>query len=128
MDIDILKRNISLAKLGITKLEGNEKKAYVFLVDNLSGLERYTSNRRLDDLFYGKSINNIVLIYHSNKKWLFVSYDKIWSFFEKELLINVDGVESIIKWWVKNTLDLNPKNIQWTYVRNYENVMELRES
>jgi len=111
MNIEIFKRNIQLSKLGIAELDNFEKKAYDFLVDKLTGLCTYTSDKKPGILYFGKNTDNIVLIYDSQKECLHVDDYKIWSFFERGLSIDYTDTQSLMEWWVGLDLDLKPKYI-----------------
>jgi len=111
MDIKIFKRNIQLSKLGIGELDDDEKKIYNFLVDNLSNLQTFISDKNPDELFFGKSRESIVLIYDSKNETLHIDYVKIWSFFRDDLLMERSYIEILIKWWIGVQLNLKPKHI-----------------
>jgi len=112
MNVEIFKRNVQLAKLGIAELDGDEKTIYDFLVDNLSNLNTYTSDGEPDWLYFGKTIDTIVLSYDSQKECLCVIYQKIWSFFSANLSMEYPDLHSLMRWWVIDTLDLKLKHIQ----------------
>ena len=110
MNIEIFKRNISLYKLGIAELDNSERIIYEFLIENLSGLNTYISDKYPDDLYFGKSEKDIILYYDTKNEWLRVKYDNIWSFFKNDLMMEYDNIQSLTKWWVDVTLNLKPKH------------------
>jgi len=115
MNIRVFNRNIQLYKLGIADLNIDEKKIYDFLVDNLSELDTYISEETPGDLYFGKDKNTIIMYYDSKKRYIHISYTEIWEFIELEIYIQYSGIESLIIWWVKKTLDLNIEHIDGVY-------------
>jgi len=111
MNIQIFVRNISLTKLGLTELKGREKRIYEFLMENLSGLNTYTSDKKPKMLYFGKSEEDIVLFCNSESETFYVDTDKIWSFFENGLSMDYSDIKSLIIWWVAMTLNLNIDDI-----------------
>ena len=111
MNINIFIRNVQLYKLGIGELNGRDKKIYNFLVDNLTGLCVYTSDKKPNYLYFGKTIDTIVLSYDSKNQILYIDYDKIWSFFNDNLSMGYVDLESLMRWWVGGGLNLKPKHI-----------------
>ena len=127
MNIDIFKRNVSLLKLGISKLEGEEKIIYEFLINKLSGLNTYVKgDNRSDWVYFGKNEISLVLRYSSSDKTLWIE-NKIRICFELQSL-NYNDIESLIIWWVGLTLDLKPKGIG-TFSSNppYGVILKLKE-
>jgi len=108
MNLEIFKRNLQLYKLGIAELEGNEKKIYNFLMDNLFGLNTYITDEAPDYSYFGKSTNEIVLRYSLKNELLLVKYSNIWSFFNNDLYMDNDNIEELMEWWVEHTLSLKP--------------------
>jgi len=113
MNTEVFKRNVQLSKLGISELDNVEKKVYEFLVNNLTGLCAYTSDKKLGILYFGKSADNIVLCYNLKEEVLHVDYNIIWSFFKYNLSIESFDIDSLIKWWVGMTLNSKPKHISF---------------
>ena len=106
MNIKSFIRNVSLFKLGISELDGNEKRVYGFLMDKTSGLNYYTNEEYPDSYFLGKTEEEIVFLYHKDTH-LEVSYDKIWYFFENKIGIDYNEIQYLIKWWVEINLLLS---------------------
>jgi len=113
MDVEIFKRNVQLAKLGIAELEGTEKRLYKLLLNTLSELNVYTSDETTDYLYFGKSTSKIVLYYDSKEEALFVHFNRIWRLF-RDALLNDFKIQMIISWWVGLTLGLKTKDIAYT--------------
>jgi len=112
MDIKIFKRNIQLSKLGINELDKDEKKVHDFLMENLSGLNVYLFKDIPSEIYYGKSIHEIVLCHDLLDEYLLVNDDKIWNFFKNELHMNEYNIVSIISWWLSDIiLNLDPDGI-----------------
>jgi len=106
MNVEIFIRNVQLAKLGIAEFNSDEKKTYEFLIDNLSELNTYISYEKPNRLYFGKVPDKIVLEYDLEDEQLWVEYH-IW----KYLIYKHIDIKPLLKWWVKNTLGLNPKHI-----------------
>ena len=106
MNIQILKRNIKLQELGIETLSSGEQKILDFLNEKLSGLNTYTSDIYSNLLFFGKDKENIVLEYNKEIGYLYVSYRKIWSFFESKFDMKYADIQKLIGWYVGETLNL----------------------
>jgi len=113
MNIEKFKRNISLLKLGIADLEGNEKIIYEFLISNLSELNTYLSEENPEYLYFGKDINKIVLYYDKISGYLYLHYHYVSSFLLNDFGMDIHDSEKLIRWWVGNTLELNPTYIQF---------------
>jgi len=111
MNIEIFKRNVQLHKLGITELESSEQKIYQFLIDNLTGLCIYTSDKKPNYLYFGKSQESIVLSYNYIDNYLLISSDNIWHFFSDFLYIQYEDMHSLMRWWMEVILDLKLKDI-----------------
>jgi len=111
INIKILKRNLQLHKLGIGELDSDEDKLCVFLLNNLSKLKTHKSDMSPNDLYYGKSADEIVLYYEVRKKCLWVEYSEVWSFFSKDLQMEKGDIDLVMLWWVGYTLGLKPKLI-----------------
>jgi len=107
MDIEVFKRNLQLYKLGIAELDGDERRAYDFLINNLSALNTYKFDKYPDLIFFSK-VGIILLVYHLEEKCLEINYHRVWSFFRENLsMVNIE-IDSLILWWVQVTLDLTP--------------------
>jgi len=115
MNLEIFIRNVQLAKLGIGELDDDEKKIYNFLVDNLSNLQTFISDKNPDSLYFGKNRESLVLSYNSKNETLYINNKKIWSFFRDDLSIEPSDIATLIKWWVGVELDLKPKDISGEY-------------
>ena len=111
MNVEIFKRNIKLQELGIGKLSSVEQKILDFLNENLTDLNAYTTNNYLNYLFFGKNKENIVLEYNKESGYLYVSCDRIWSFFESEFDIKDIDIQMVIGWYLGNTLNLKVNHI-----------------
>jgi len=110
MNLTVFKRNISLQKLGIGSLDGNEKRLYDVLVDNISSLNYYIDDECPDIHFLGESEEEIIFTYNSKKKFLVASYDGIWKFFLEEFDMNYHSTESLILWYIDNAIRFNEIN------------------
>jgi len=110
MNLEMFKRNISLYKLGIAELRGKEKRIYEFLLRNLSGLNAYSSHTANDYYFFGKSIHKISLYYRPRTGHLWFNYDTQ-SFFKREMNMKCNNIDSLMIWWFRTTLNLNPISI-----------------
>ena len=115
MKAKILIRNIKLQELGIENLSSREQKILDFLNEKLSGLNTYTSDIYSNLLFFGKDKENIVLEYNKEIGYLYVSYRKIWSFFESKFDMGFTDIEKLIGWYVGETLNLK---VEHTIKRN----------
>jgi len=113
MNLEILKRNISLHKLGIAELTGTEKRVYELLRSNLSELKAYTSETH-DAIYYGKSLDLIIIRYNLVTGVLWLKSDEIWSFF-RNLSIRDSDIKSFISWWSEMEMGLNSKLIYQAY-------------
>jgi len=63
MDIIQFKRNVSLFKLGIGELSEVELELYCFFKEHISELKPFYSDDYADCVFWGKSKEEIVLVY-----------------------------------------------------------------
>jgi len=106
MDLTILKRNISLHKLGISKLDGVEKEVYDYLIAHLSNLNRYEYERHPDFLFFGDSADSVVIEYEIEDKYLWIIYDPIWTFFHHVIRLSYVETQSLLTWWFVEEFDL----------------------
>jgi hypothetical protein len=91
-------------KLG---LHQNEEKDYeIWFKEMLTDLDVSRSTKYSDTLVYNK---NDVVLYNYNKKikWFYISYDKIWSVFDKKYHLNYTEVKILIKSMVEEYIDLN---------------------
>jgi len=66
INIDIFKRNVSLHKLGIGELSDVELKLYCFFKEHISDLKPFYSDNYINCVFWGKSKEEIVLVYDSD--------------------------------------------------------------
>jgi len=106
MDVNVFKRNVTLHKLGIGELEGNEKKIYDYMSDVLFGLSKYIQDEFVIE--YGKNKLSIILRYNFKTGVLYVSYNSIWCFFRDELGMRIDDMDNILIWLVGDKLDIKP--------------------
>jgi len=106
MELDILKRNINLHRLGICELSSDEIVIYQFLVDNLSNLKIH----HYDDVFcrYKNDDYGTVFDFYINVKMVYCNirlYDEL-----RHILINIQSehkiASTIIKWWIKINFNL----------------------
>jgi len=119
MIVKKFKRNVQLHKLGIAELEDNEKKVYVFLINNLTNLNSYVSDEYPYIIYFGKSRESTVLMYNSTSGYLWVSNDKVWFYFSNILSMKFFVIKLLIDWWVDITLNLKPKDIFNGRIYNY---------
>jgi len=112
--IKILKRNLSLSKLGIGELSTIEQKMYDFLINNLTNLNIYTCSDYPGILFIGKSEESIILQYSINDKFLSASINKIWNFFENELGMSDGDIANCMISCVNKILNTNVSNISYS--------------
>jgi len=115
MNLEVFKRNVQLFKLGIAKLEDDDKKVYGFLIENLSGLSVYKVYKDSYFLYFGKSTNSIVLRYDSIAKSVCFNHDMTYGSMGLNKLtpyMDFDGVKSIISWWVGLSFNLKIENIE----------------
>ena len=120
MNLEIFKRNIKLQELGISKLSTKEQEFFDFLNENLTNLNTYASDKSHDSLFFGKDIKNIVLEYNKENGYVYVSYVKIWSFFESKFDIKYTEMQGLMRWWVGDNLHLKVNHTSY-YLGEYDN-------
>jgi len=108
INIQIFIRNVQLAKLGIAELEGFEKKTYEFLIENLSNLNTYICKRYPNNLYFGKSPNEIVLDYDSEYGYIWADEEEIWLFFKLDINMSYYDFSTLIKWWVERIFNIKP--------------------
>jgi len=113
MDFKLFTRNVSLYKLGIGDLVGDDKRIYDFLIENLYNLNTYTESN--GDLDFGKDIDSIVLKYYPSTKKLYILGKYFFKFFDIDSSIGFDLVIIIIKWWVRLTLYINVDYLNYFY-------------
>jgi len=113
MNIEIFKRNIQLTKLGIGELVGLEKKVYDFLMTELSDLNIYR-DMNPKNLYYGKSMDSIVLNYELDWEWSWVDDKSVWKYLVELLGVefrNINEIELVLAWWIEYTLGFVSKKV-----------------
>ena len=110
MNINIFIRNIKLQELGIGKLSIKEQELLDFLSVNLTDLNTYTNDKYIGELFFGKDKENIILSC-KNIEYLYVSYTKIWIIIRDKFDIRGDGIRTLMRYWVGNTLNLDTPKV-----------------
>ena len=114
MNVEIFKRNITLHRLGIGELELVEKLVYECLVDNLSRLNKYVLDEHSDYLYFGKSIDEIVLIYNRKDNFLYVRSIIMLPLLGIYPSVNrFSAIQALIIYWVGVTLELKPVGITY---------------
>ena len=99
----------------------NGEEILKWLEDNLgtkkSPLKEFTSKKRPESKFYGKSKDNLLLRWYDYQKQyqkndiLYVNYHKIWSVFSKKFDLNYDDTKLVMMWWAVDTLQIKASNI-----------------
>jgi len=114
INVEIFKRNVQLYKLGIGELELVEKLMYEYLVDNLSRLNKYVLDEPSNFLYFGKSIDEIVLAYNRKDNFLYVRSIVMLPILGIYPSVNrFSTIEALIIYWVGVTLELNPVGITY---------------
>jgi len=116
IDAKLFIRNIKLSKLGIGELDSHEARIYDFLTSNLSELNTYVSDRNLDDLYFGKDMDSLLLKYEGKKERLIVQCSGCWDFFKKEMNIYHFDIMSIFKYWAEYQMGIKPKYVIQTFI------------
>jgi len=112
MDIEVLKRNITLTQLDIGELYSDEHKVYNLLIDYLGdGLEsREIAIVNGESLIGYFNINNpgkILFTYDITFKILRISYLPICDILERECGFGRLETKNLIKWWLKKNYNLD---------------------
>jgi len=90
-----------LYKLGISELNGIDKRVYGFLIGNLSGLSTCNSTSG-DSIFLHKTTGHL-MEYIIDTKLLKVFFNPIWHFLIDDLNISRPDAKELIRWWITHT-------------------------
>lgn len=83
-----------------------DRLAINWLNDNYGNLESYKSKKYPDFIYYKKG-KEVIFDYNKNNGYVFVNYDKIWSFFELYFSMDSQQIEDITTVWVGEHYNLD---------------------
>jgi len=116
MNTQIFIRNIQLYKLGLTDLDTLEKEVYDFILINLSDLLCFEDEDYPECLFLGRNSDEVIIIYYNKRtEFLYITCSVIWDFFIDKMKANRSEIKSLVQWWAKNSLGVDPTCVNFMY-------------
>ena len=89
-----------------------EKSSIHWLIKNYGDLES-SENTHPFYVVYKKG-DKVIFAYNERYNKVYISYDEIWSFFEKFFGMEYEQIQDIIKKWVKENYKLKISQVHWT--------------
>jgi len=121
MKLQRFKRNISLYKLGLTKLDEDEKLVYNYLKSRLSGLICYECSDCPGSFFLGVSPGDIIFEYVLTTHKGNIKYNYI------DILIRMkhdeqNEIKNIIRWWLAEKMNIKLNSLHLGDPHSFEHI------
>jgi hypothetical protein len=87
-----------------------EKVAIKWLDNNYGDLKPYEPKKFPNHIFYRKG-EEIIFDYNKKNGYVYVTYEEIWSFFERMFSMSNQQIESLTKVWVEERYNLRVTRI-----------------